>query len=322
VRVLITGVAGFVGPYLAAELAGEPEAELFGMAWNGNDKAIAALLPIGLQTLTGDITDDGSIHAALEAARPEVVVHLAGASSGAAAWHRPAACFEVNALGTLRLLEGIRRLGLDATTIVASSGEVYGSADDETHPLTEDSPLRPLSPYAASKAAQDLVAAQYPRAYGMRVIRLRLFNHTGPRQPEQFVASSFARQIARIERGLQAPVIEVGNLDARRDFADVRDVARAYRLAAQGELSGDVFNVCSGHAVSVRHILDLLVGLARCAVTVRPDPERMRPADIPLLIGDPRRFREATGWVPRIPIEQTLADLLDWWRREPDRRPS
>jgi GDP-4-dehydro-6-deoxy-D-mannose reductase len=321
-RVLITGVTGFVGPYLANELAGEPEVELFGMAWNGNDHTTAALLPACLETLTGDITDDSSIRAVLDAARPEVVFHLAGASSGAAAWRRPIACYEVNALGTLRLLEGVRRLGLTTTTVVASSGEVYGSADDEAHPLTEDSPLRPLSPYAASKASQDLVAAQYPRAYGMRVIRLRLFNHTGPRHPEQFVASSFAHQIARIERGLQEPVLEVGNLDARRDFVDVRDVARAYRLAAQRELSGDVFNVCSGHAVSVRHILDLLVGLAHCEVTVRPDPERMRPADIPLLIGDPRRFREATGWVPRIPIEQTLADLLDWWRREPDRRPS
>jgi GDP-4-dehydro-6-deoxy-D-mannose reductase len=316
-RILITGVTGFVGPYLANELAAEPEVELFGMAWNGHDQATAALLPTGMRMLTGDITDDNSIRAVLEAASPEVVFHLAGASSGAAAWRRPAECLEINALGTLRLLEGIRRLGLDATTIVASSGEVYGTADDEAHPLTEDSPLRPLSPYAASKASQDLVAAQYPRAYGMRVIRLRLFNHTGPRHPAMFVASSFARQIARIERGFQEPVLEVGNLDARRDFVDVRDVARAYRLAAQRELGGDVFNVCSGHAVSVRHILDLLVGLARCEVTVRPDPERMRPADIPLLIGDPRRFREATGWVPEIPIERTLTDLLDWWRREP-----
>jgi GDP-4-dehydro-6-deoxy-D-mannose reductase len=321
-RVLITGVTGFVGPYLANELAAEPEFELFGMALDAAAAESAGTLPATLETFTGDITDDGSIRAVLEAARPDVVFHLAGASSGAAAWRRPIACYEVNALGTLRLLEGVRQLGLRTTTVVASSGEVYGSADDEAHPLTEDSPLRPLSPYAASKASQDLVAAQYPRAYGMRVIRLRLFNHTGPRHPEMFVASSFARQIARIERGLQEPVLEVGNLDARRDFVDVRDVARAYRLAAQRELSGDVFNVCSGHAVSVRHILDLLVGLARREVTVRPDPERMRPADIPLLIGDPRRFREATGWVPAIPIEQTLADLLDWWRREPGRRPS
>jgi len=316
VRALITGVTGFVGPYLAAELVGEPGAELFGMALDASAAKANGALPAGLETLEGDITDDGSIRTVLEAARPQVVFHLAGASSGAAAWHRPAECLEVNALGTLRLLEGVRRLGLDATTVVASSGEVYGSADDEAHPLTEESPLRPLSPYAASKASQDLVAAQYPRAYGMRVIRLRLFNHTGPRHPEQFVASSFARQIARIERGLQEPVIRVGNLDARRDFVDVRDVARAYRLAARRDLRGEVFNVCSGRAVSIRQVLDLLRGLARCEVTVRTDPERMRPADIPLLIGDPRRFREATGWAPTIPIERTLADLLEWWRQQ------
>lgn len=314
-RFLITGVTGFVGPYLAAELAGEANAELFGMALDVAGGEAGELLPDRLRLLTGDITDDGSIRTVLEAARPEVIYHLAGASSGAAAWHRPAECLEVNALGTLRLLEGIRRLGLDATTVVASSGEVYGAADDEAHPLTEESPLRPLSPYAASKAAQDLVAAQYPRAYGMRVIRLRLFNHTGPRHPEQFVASAFARQIARIERGLQEPVIQVGNLDARRDFVDVRDVARAYRLAVRPAVTGDVFNVCSGRSVSIRSILDRLLGLARCEVAVRTDPERMRPADIPLLIGDPRRFREATGWAPEIPIERTLADLLEWWRQ-------
>jgi GDP-4-dehydro-6-deoxy-D-mannose reductase len=315
-RVLITGVTGFVGPYLAGELAAETGAELFGLAKDTNDTGAAGALPSGTRILAGDVTDDESIRAVLESARPDVVYHLAGASSGAAAWRRPAECLEVNALGTLRLLEGIRRLGLDATTVVASSGEIYGAADDEAHPLNEDSPLRPLSPYAASKAAQDLVAAQYPRAYGMRVVRLRLFNHTGPRQPEQFVASSFARQIARIERGLQEPVIEVGNLDARRDFFDVRDVARAYRLAARREVHGDVFNVCSGRAVSVRHILDLLIGLARCEVAIHPDPERMRPADIPLAIGDPRRFHEATGWVPEIPLERTLADLLGWWRHQ------
>ena len=316
-RVLITGVTGFVGPYLAAELAAEPEVELFGMALDAGGAQAGGALPSGITILLGDVTADGSIRDVLEEARPDVVFHLAGASSGAAAWHRPVACYEVNAVGTLRLLEGIRRLGLAGTTIVASSGEVYGSAEDEAHPLTEDSPLRPLSPYAASKASQDLVAAQYPRAYGMRVIRLRLFNHTGPRHPEQFVASSFARQIARIERGLQEPVLEVGNLDARRDFVDVRDVARAYRLAVRSDVTGDVFNVCSGRAVSIRRILELLLGLARCEVVVHPDPERMRPADIPLLIGDPRRFREATGWIPEIPLEQTLSDLLDWWRHQP-----
>ena len=267
--------------------------------------------------MRGDLTDDRSIRSVLAASRPEIVFHLAGVSSGAAAWQHPAECFEVNALGTLRLLEGLRRHDPATTCVVASSGEVYGGATSEQAPLTEDAPLRPLSPYAASKAAQDLVAAQYAVAHGMPVIRLRLFNHTGPRQPAEYVASSFARQIARIERGLQPPVLEVGNLEARRDFVDVRDVVRAYRLAARHATPGSAYNVCSGRAVSIRQLLDTLLELARCPVDVRPDPDRMRPADIPLLIGDPSRFHEATGWSPAIPLDETLRALLDWWRDQP-----
>jgi GDP-4-dehydro-6-deoxy-D-mannose reductase len=316
VRILITGVAGFVGPQLASLLACEPEIELFGMRWSGSDEPATVELPSELQTLDGDITDDSSIRAVLDAARPEVVFHLAGISSGAIAWRNPTRTFEVNALGTLRLLEGIRRHDPATTCVVASSGEVYGSAEDERRPLTEDSPLRPLSPYAASKAAQDLVSAQFAVAHSMPVIRLRLFNHTGPRQPTEYVASSFARQIARIERGLQPPVIEVGNLEARRDFVDVREVVRAYWLAARHGAPGAAYNVCSGRVVSIRDLLDRLLALARCPVSVRPDPDRMRPADIPLLVGDPARFHGATGWRSTIPIEDTLRDLLTWWRSQ------
>jgi len=316
VRILITGVSGFVGPHLASLLAGEPELELFGMRWSSSDEAAAVELPSQLQILDGDITDDTSIRAALDAARPDVVFHLAGVSSGAIAWRHPTRTFEVNALGTLRLLEEIRRREPATTCVVASSAEVYGGADDERSPLTEDSPLRPLSPYAASKAAQDLVCAQYAAAHAMPVIRLRLFNHTGPRQPPDYVASSFACQIALIERGQQPPVIEVGNLEARRDFVDVREVVRAYWLAARHGAPGAAYNICSGRVVSVRDVLDRLLALAHCPVSVRPDPDRMRPADIPLLVGDPGRFHDATGWRATTPIEETLRDLLEWWRSQ------
>lgn len=315
-RVLITGVAGFVGPYLATRLAVEDGVELFGMVWSGGEQDGGADLPRGLRILEGDVTDDASIRAVLRGARPDVVFHLAGASSGAAAWHHPTACLEVNAVGTLRLLDGIRQLGRETTCVVASSGEIYGGARSDTEPLTEDAPLRPLSPYAVSKAAQDLVAAQFASGHGMRVIRLRLFNHTGPRQPPDYVASSFARQIARIERGLQPPRLEVGNLEARRDFIDVRDAVEAYWAAARGGAPGDAFNVCSGQAVSIRDLLDSLMARARCRVVVRGDPDRMRPADIPLLVGNPGRLRDATGWKPEIPLERSLADLLDWWRQQ------
>ena len=317
-RVLITGVTGFVGPYVAAEVARtKPGAEIYGLVWTPPDPETTRLLPEDLRTLQGDITDSDSLLAVLDACRPDMVLHLAASSSGAAAWERPVECFEVNAIGTLKLLEAVRQLGLSPTVVVASSGEIYGSAEDESHPLKEDSPYRPISPYAASKAAQDLIADQFCRAHGTPIIRLRLFNHTGPRRPPVFAASSFARQIVEIERGIRQPRLEVGNLEARRDFVDVRDAARAYWLAATRGTPGAAYNVCSGRASSIRDILDLLLEAADCTVEVVPDPARMRPADIPLLIGDPSRIEEATGWRPEISLDQTLFDLLEWWRSQP-----
>lgn len=314
-RVLITGVRGFAGSQLAVLAAAQPGVELFGMVRSADavDRPTASRAE-PVRIVEGDLTDASSLRAVIGSVRPSIVFHLGGASSGAEAWRTPIDCFEVNALGTLKLLEAIRLSGDAAVTcVVTSSGEVYGSTPSDDEPATEDSPLRPLSPYAASKAAQDLLAAQYTAAYGMSVIRLRLFNHTGPGQRPDFVMSAFARQIARIRRGLQPPVLEVGNLDARRDFLDVRDVARAYWLAAEGGEPGAVYNVCSGRAVSVRQLLDRLIDLSGCTVTVRPDPDRMRTADIPLLVGDPHRFQAATGWSPSIPLDETLASLLDWW---------
>jgi len=315
VRILITGATGFTGPYVAAEVArSDPSAEIFGLVFSPPDEDASRLLPPGFRSLEGDVTDSKSLTAALETSAPELIFHLAAASSGAASWSKPAEFFEVNAVGTLKLFEAIRSLGIDATTVVASSGEIYGGADDEDHPHLEDNPYRPISPYATSKAAQDLIAAQFGEAHGIRVIRLRLFNQTGPRRPPDFVASSFARQIAEIEKGRRAPTIEVGNLEARRDFIDVHDAARAYWLAAVHGNPGTAYNVCSGHASSIGEILDILLSLAQCDVKVVQDPERMRPADIPLLLGDPSRLQELTGWRPEIPLRQTLSDLLEWWR--------
>ncbi len=314
-RVLITGITGFVGPYVAAEIArSQPTAEIYGMFWTPPDAETARVLPEGLHTLQGDITDPASLLAVLEDCRPDVILHLAASSSGAAAWARPVECFEVNAVGTLKLLEAVRHIKIAPTVVVASSGEIYGGAEDESHPLKETAPYRPISPYAASKAAQDLIADQFCRARGTPVIRLRLFNHTGPRRPPVFVASSFARQIVEIERGLRPPRMEVGNLEARRDFVDVRDAARAYWLAASKGAPGAAYNVCSGRAWSIREILDLLLEATDVAVEVVQDPARMRPADIPLLIGDPSLLERATGWRPEIPLVRTLSDLLEWWR--------
>jgi GDP-4-dehydro-6-deoxy-D-mannose reductase len=317
-RVLITGVTGFVGPYVAAEVAREePSAELYGMTWDSPDAATDRLLPTSLHRLAGDITDPSSLRSVLDECRPHTILHLAASSSGAAAWERPVECFEVNAIGTLKLLEEVRRRGDSPTVVVASSGEIYGGAEDDSYPLQESAPYRPISPYAASKAAQDLIADQFCRAHGTPIIRLRLFNHTGPRRPSVFVLSSFARQIVEIERGLRPARIEVGNLEARRDFVDVRDVARAYWLAAVLGEPGAAYNVCSGRAASIRALLEVLLEATETAVEIVQDPNRMRPADIPLLLGDPGLLERATGWRPEIPIARTLADLLDWWREQP-----
>lgn len=317
-RVLITGITGFIGPYVAAEVARrEPAAELFGMVSRPPDPGAAALLPTRLRTLLGDITDADSLREVLAACRPHMILHLAASSSGAAAWEQPVECFEVNAVGTLKLLETVRRLEMAPTVVVATSGEIYGGADDESSPLKETAPYRPISPYAASKAAQDLIADQFCRAHGTPVIRLRLFNHTGPRRPPVFVASSFARQIVEIERGLRPPRLEVGNLEARRDFVDVRDAARAFWLAAVKGTAGAAYNLCSGRASSIRDVLDLLLAAAERTVEVVPDPARLRPADIPLSVGDPSLLQEVTGWRPEIPLDRTLSDLLEWWRSQP-----
>jgi GDP-4-dehydro-6-deoxy-D-mannose reductase len=252
----------------------------------------------------------------LDQVRPDIIFHLAAASSVASSWDHPGRFLEVNAVGTVNLLEVARTLDLDTRVVVSSSAEVYGAVPTDQQPITEDSPLEPLSPYAASKAAQDLLAAQYYHGYGMPTIRLRLFHHTGPRRPTQFVASSFAHQIARIERGLDPPRLAVGNLEAVRDFTDVRDIARAYWLAAVRGIPGDAYNVCSSRRTSIRRVLDMLLAHSEVEVEVEVDPNRLRAADIPCLVGNHSKFSDTTGWQPEIPLVETLGDLLNWWREE------
>ena len=312
-RILITGISGFVGPHLARHIASTaPEAEVWGLVW----AADPAQAPSSIQQIEGDLTDISSVKAALDEVRPEIIFHLAAASSVASSWDHPGRFLEVNAVGTVNLLEVVRTLGLDARVVVSSSAEVYGAVPTEQQPITEDSPLEPLSPYAASKAAQDLLTAQYYHGYGMPTVRLRLFHHTGPGRPTQFVASSFAHQIARIEKGLDPTRLAVCNLEAIRDFTDVRDVTRAYWLAATRGVPGDAYNVCSSRRTSIRRVLDMLLAHSEVEVEVEVDPDRLRAADIPCLVGDHSKFSDTTGWQPEIPLVQTLGDLLNWWRDE------
>ncbi len=310
-RVLITGITGFVGPYLADHIAeAAPEAEVCGLVWPGD----SAPPPPGVRTVAGDLTDRSSLETALGEAAPDLIFHLAAASSVETSWQHPDQAFEINVVGTVNLFQALQTCNLNPKTVVISSAEVYGRIEGDEQPIREETPLQPVSPYGGSKAAQDLAAYQYFEHCGLPTVRLRSFHHTGPGRPANFVASSFAQQIAKIEAGLIEPRLFVGNLEAIRDFSDVRDVVRAYWLAALHAEPGKAYNICSGNGNIVRRLLEILLDQSSAEVKVEVDPDRLRPADIPFLVGNHDRFVEATGWRPEIPLEKTLGDLLDWWR--------
>lgn len=314
-RVLITGITGFAGSHLAELLLAEhPEVEVFGThRWRSRMENLDHI-DGGVQLLEADLRDYSSIHQALERSRPDAVFHLAAQSFVPSSWTAPNETLTTNIQGQVNLFEAIRALRLDPVVQIACSSEQYGLVHPHEVPITEDNPLRPLSPYAVSKVAQDLLGYQYFQSYGLKAIRTRGFNHTGPRRGHPFVTSNFCRQVAAIEHGLQEPVIRVGNLDAVRDFTDVRDMVRAYWLAVERGRPGEVYNIASGRGISIRELLQMIVGLAKVKVDVEVDPERLRPSDVEILIGDSSKFRADTGWEPRIPFEQTVADLLDYWR--------
>ena len=314
-RVLITGITGFAGSHLADHvLADHAGVEVWGTCrWRSRRENIEHLEGrLGL--VDCDLADATAVKKMLETVRPDVVFHLAAQSFVPTSWVAPAETFHVNVIAQIHLFESIRALGLDPVIQIACSSEEYGLVMPDETPIRETNPLRPLSPYAVSKVAQDLLAYQYFRSYGLKTVRTRGFNHEGPRRGEVFVMSNFARQIAAIEAGFQDPVIRVGNLDAVRDFTDVRDMVRAYWLAAERGEPGEVYNIASGRGITIRSMLDRLVALARVEVRIEIDPARLRPSDVEVLLGDAAKFRAATGWEPTIPLERTLADTLDYWR--------
>jgi GDP-4-dehydro-6-deoxy-D-mannose reductase len=311
-KALITGINGFVAGHLAEHLQAQRGWEVWGVA----RQSLLALpqLRDSVALVTGDLSFPQTIADALEACAPDVVFHLAGQANVHRSFEDPAATLHANIFAELHLFQALIRLKQNPTVLVAGSNEIYGQVRPEELPLSETTPLRPVSPYAVSKAAQDLMAFQYHVSHRLRTIRLRPFNHIGPRQNESFVASAFAAQIARIEAGLQAPRIHVGNLSAERDFTDVRDMVRAYVLAATHGEAGAAYNIGSGRAVSIGWLLDTLIGHSTCSIEVEVDMARMRPADVPRVVSDSRLFRQHTGWEPCIPLEQTLADILEHWR--------
>jgi len=315
-RVLITGITGFVGSHLAEYLlSAQSEVEVFGLRrWRSVTDELAGVLPL-VRLVDGDLLDPASLQRALAASRPTVIYHLAASSSVASSWDTPSEMIQVNTLGTLHLLEAVRQLDLDAVLVMAGSAECYGAVPAGSLPVKEGRPFAPVSPYAVSKAAADMLGYQYFQTFRLRTVRLRLFNHFGPRQSDRFVISAFARQIAEIEAEKRPPQLHVGNLEARRDFVDVRDVVRAYWLASSAGEPGAAYNVATGQVRSIREVLDHLLSLSEAVVEVVFDPGRLRPADIPELVGDAKLFRQATGWQPTVAFEQSLYDCLAYWRR-------
>jgi len=314
-RVLITGITGFAGSHLAEYiLANHPEVEIYGIVrWRSRMDNIVRILN-KVQLVEADLKDMVSLRSALAESKPDRIFHLAAQSFVPTSWKCPAETFAINAIGQINLFESILALDLKPRVQIAGSSEEYGQVFSDEIPMKETNPLRPLSPYAVSKVSQDLLAFQYYKSYGLRAVRTRGFNHTGPRRGDVFVTSSFAKQIAEIEKKKRPPVINVGNLEAKRDFTDVRDMVRAYWLSLEKGIEGDVYNIGSGQAYSMQELLALLMSLSRTKMEVRIDPERLRPSDVPVLLADSSKFRTLTGWQPRIPFKQTILDLLNYWR--------
>jgi len=217
-------------------------------------------------------------------------------------------------VGTVNLLEAVRSSSVNPVVQIAGSSEEYGLVLPNETPIKETNPLRPLSPYGVSKVAEDMIAFQYHKSYGLKTVITRAFNHEGPRRGDVFSTSNFAKQIAEIEKGVKQPVMFVGNLNASRDFTDVRDVVRAYALAVQKCDYGEAYNICSGRSWKINDMLQLLLSFSKKKIEVRQDPARMRPSDVEILLGDYSKFHKKTGWQPKIPFEQTMKDLLDYWR--------
>jgi GDP-4-dehydro-6-deoxy-D-mannose reductase len=315
-RVLITGVTGFVGSHLADYLVARGDVEVFGVhRWRSRMDNIEHLRD-RITLVEGDLRDAGGVRRILEAVRPDRIFHLAAQSYVPASWTSPSETITTNVTCQLNLFEAIRDAGLATRIHVAGSSEEYGLVHKGELPIREENPLRPLSPYAVSKVTQDFLAYQYWMSHRLHTIRTRGFNHTGPRRGHVFVTSNFARQIAEAEKGLREPVVSVGNLDAIRDFTDVRDMVRAYWLVLERGEPGEVYNICSGRAYTIRNVLEILLSLAQTKIEVRQDPDRLRPSDVEVLIGDCSRFQRLCGWKATIPLEVTLKDLLEHWRQK------
>ncbi|MFH1856470.1 MAG: GDP-mannose 4,6-dehydratase [Candidatus Omnitrophota bacterium] len=316
-KALITGITGFTGSHLAEFLLEKGGIEVHGIErWRSKTENIEHLRD-KLVLHECDIRDASSVRKVIEEVKPERIFHLAAQSFVPTSWSSPAETLSTNIIGQLNIFEACLQIGINPPIQLACSSEEYGLVYEHETPITEDNPLRPLSPYGVSKVGQDLLGYQYFMSYKLHVLRTRAFNHSGPRRGEVFVCSNFAKQIADIEKGKKEPIIYVGNLDAKRDFTDVRDTVRGYWLSLEKGKAGEAYNICSQKAYSIKEVLDMLLAKTKLSITIKEDPARMRPSDVPILLGDCSKFTKQTGWKAVIPFEKSLEDLLNYWRARP-----
>ena len=309
-KALITGIAGFVGNYLTEELI-KHGIDVYGTildheVYHGNAKGV----------FTMNLLNYDEIESVMTELQPDYIFHLAGQSSVGLSWKKPQLTIETNVVGTINLLEVVRLTCKDTRILIVGSSDEYGVIRVEDCPINEMLPLHPQNPYATSKKAQEEIALQYCKSYGMDIVLVRAFNHIGPGQLKGFVVADFASQIAEIENGFVPPVIKVGNLDAKRDFSDVRDVVSAYYLIMDKGLKGEIYNVGSGEAIAVKNILQMLLSFSECNILVEDDINRFRPSDIPLIECDSSKLVAATGWTKNKRLEKTLLDILNYWRNK------
>jgi GDP-4-dehydro-6-deoxy-D-mannose reductase len=317
---LITGITGFVGSHMADLLLQRDDVELFGTRrWSSRMSLLHHIKDFDkrIRMFTCNILDPVCVSEAVEQIRPDWIFHFAAESYVAPSWDMPHLYMQTNINGTLNFLEILRKLKLTKTRFhVAGSGEEYGLVHDDELPITEKSELRPVNPYAVSKVAQDLLCYEHHKSYGLHVVRTRAFNHEGPRRDNVFALPSFAYQIARIEQGLQEPVIKVGLIDAKRNWTDVRDMVKAYHAAVEKCDPGELYLIGSDQILTVEECLRKLISLSSKAgsISIQQDPARVRPTDVPLLVGSYEKFVSKTNWKPTIEFGQTLEDTLNYWR--------
>ncbi len=314
-KALITGITGFAGSHLA-ELLLREKVEVHGIQrWRSKSDNINHIRD-KIVFHEADLLDAHSLYKVIDEVRPNYIFHLAAQSYVQSSWASPSNTLEVNIIGTVHLFEAMIKSKLEIPIQIACSSEEYGKVLKDELPISENNPLRPLSPYAVSKLAMDYLGYQYFESYGLKVIRTRGFNHTGPRRGDVFSESTFAKQIAEIEKGVHEPVVYVGNLDAVRDYTDVRDMVKAYYIAVEKCEPGEAYNIATGVGWKIKDVLNLLLSMSKVKIKIVPDKNRMRPSDVEVLIGDSSKFRKKTGWKPEIPFEKTMEDLLNYWREK------